>query len=98
MLDRTLGVGEIDWKDIRDINVRSVQKNDFICLEMDEASNEKYLSKISSFKRRLVTANVALGFTPLNLNLSGISGSTEDICSALVERMEQVSKGNHNVK
>ena len=88
--DSTLGVGEISWFDIHGISVRSVNKNDFICLMMDSDANEKYLSKLSTFKRKLVTANIALGFAPLNLNLSGVKGSTEEICQQIEQRISGI--------
>ena len=94
VIDRTLGVGKIFWKDIKGLSVRTVHKNDFVCLEMDEDSNQRYLSSLSSIKRKLLTANVALGWPPLNLNLSGLKGSTEEIFQAIVQQIEKVNKGN----
>ena len=65
-----------------------------MCLEMDEDSNQRYLSNVSSIKRRLLTANVALGWPPLNLELSGIKGSTEEIFQAIVQQVEKVNNGS----
>ena len=75
----------------------SVSKNDFICLEMDQTANDKYLSKISSTKRKLVSANTALGFSPLNINLSGVKGSTDEIINVVIEHLERVNPDSHVV-
>ncbi len=94
VIDRRLGVGKIFWKDIKGLSVRTVYKNDFVCLYTDEDSNQRYLSNVSSIKRKLLTANVALGWPPLNLELSGIKGSTEDIFQAIVQQVEKVNNGS----
>ncbi len=96
VIDSTLGIGMIDWKDIHGLSIQSVHKNDFICLEMDEDANEKYLSNLSPVKRKLVTANVALGFAPVNLNLSGIKGSTNDIFDTMLLYLEKANKDNRD--
>ena len=94
VIDRTLGVGKLFWKDIKGLSVRTVYKNNFVCLQMDEDSNQRYLSNASSIKRKLLTANVALGWPPLNLNLSGINGSTDEIFQAIVQHVEKVNNGS----
>ncbi len=93
VIDRYLGVGKIFWRDIKDLSVITAYKNDFVCLYMDEDSNQRYLSNVSSIKRKLLTANVALGWPPLNLELSGIKGSTEEIFQAIVQHLEKVNNG-----
>ncbi len=95
VIDRRLGVGKIFWKDIKGLSVRTAYKNDCVCLEMDEDSNQRYLSNVSSFKRKLLTANVALGWPLLNLNLSGVNVSTEEIFQTIVQRIEKVNEGNY---
>ena len=94
VIDRRLGVGKIFWKDIKGLSVRTAYKNDCVCLYMDEDSNQRYLSNASSIKRKLLTANVALGWPPLNLELSGIKGSTEEIFQAIVQHVEKVNNGS----
>ncbi len=94
VIDRLLGVGKIFWKDIKGLSVRTAYKNDCVCLYMDEDSNQRYLSNVSSIKRKLLTANVALGWPPLNLELSGIKGSTEEIFQAIVQQVEKVNNGS----
>ncbi len=94
VIERDLGVGKIFWKDIKGLSVRTAYKNDFVCLYMDEDSNQRYLSNVSSIKRKLLTANVALGWPPLILKLSGIKGSTEEIFQAIVQHVEKVNNGS----
>jgi len=95
VIDRYLGVGKIFWKDIKGLSVRTAYKNDFVCLAMDEDPNQRYLSNLSSTKRKLVTTSVALGWPPMVLNLSGVKGSTEKIFQAIVQQIEKVDKGNY---
>ena len=95
VIDRTLGVGKIFWKDIKGLSVRTDYKIDSVCLYTDEDSNQRYLSNLSSIRRKLLRANVALGWPLLNLNLSGVNGSTEEIFQAIVQRIEKVNEGNY---
>ncbi len=94
VIDRYLGVGKIFWKDIKGLSVITAYKNDFVCLQMDEDSNQRYLSNLSPIKRKLLTANVALGWPPLNLDLSGIKGSTEEIFQAIVQQIDKLNNGS----
>jgi hypothetical protein len=70
ILDRTLGVGLIPWTDIADAYVRSVNQEYFICLFLH--NEQAYLDLLSPLKRKLASANEALGFTALSINLSGV--------------------------
>ena len=70
VFDRTLRVGRIPWDDIEDASLASIQGQAFICLSLrDEA---QWVAKLPPLQRRLVGANRALGFSGLNLNLSGV--------------------------
>ena len=84
--DRTLGIGTIPWPEIDGAYVRSIQGNDFICLEL--AHPEKYLDRLSPIRRSMANANKALGFTPVSLNLSGLDGNTEEVFEFLLKRLE----------
>ncbi len=87
--DRTLGVGVIPWEEITGAYVRSIQGNDFICLDLRHP--EAYLQKLSRVKRAMASANEALGFTPLNINLSGIHGMTEQVFELILKQAAQHS-------
>ncbi len=88
--DRTLGVGKILWKDIGGAYLKSIQNNDFICLQLK--NSEEYVAKLSPIKKASASANEKLGFTPLSLNLSGVSADTSQILE-LVLKMSEVSNG-----
>ena len=83
VLDRTLGVGLIAWDDIEAAYVRSINGNDFICLELKNA--EEYAQKLSKVKRAMAAANRNLGFTDFNLNLSGVDARTEEVFELLMK-------------
>lgn len=77
VLDRTLGVERIAWGDIESAYVRSINGNDFICLEL--RNQEQYWRKLSKVKRAMAAANRSLGFTDFNLNLSGVDVRTDEV-------------------
>jgi hypothetical protein len=69
LLDRTLGVGIIPWDAIDDAHLSSIYGNAFIGLVMRDPG--PWLSLVSTTKQKLASANEALGFQPININLSG---------------------------
>ncbi len=86
VIDSTLGVGRIEWRDIRSAQVRSIKGNFFICLGL--VDSEKYLARLSGVKRSLARANRGLGFSDLNLNLSGVDANTHQILELVRKRSE----------
>ena len=70
IIDRTLGIGKVPWKEINNAYLRSLNGNNFICLEL--ADSDKYLLKLSKIKRGMVNANQRLGFTPFSINLVNV--------------------------
>jgi len=87
ILDRTLGVGVIHWADIEGAYTRSIQGNDFICLQL--RNTDQYVRRLSKVKRAMIPANEALGFAPLNINLSGIRGMTDRVLELILKKSEQ---------
>jgi hypothetical protein len=71
VFDRTLGVGVIPWPEITGAYLRSIKSADFICLELRNPA--PWLERLSPIKRAMASANEALGFSALNLNLSGLA-------------------------
>jgi len=71
--DRTLGVGLIPWPEITDAYVKTIRGGDFICLKV--RNPEMWLGNLSPVKRAMIKANLALGFTELNINLSGTNAN-----------------------
>ncbi len=94
VLDRTLGVGRIDWSDIEAAYVRSISGNDFICLELKNP--EKYSQKLSKVKRAMAAANRGLGFTDFNLNLSGVDVKTDEVFELLMKYCQMAAGAQPN--
>lgn len=92
ILDRTLGVGPIPWSDIRGACLRSISGNDFICLDLQDS--ERYLQKTNAVKRALASANIALGFTPISLNLSGVAADSNDILELILKRIHDPTRNS----
>ncbi len=86
VLDRTLGVGRIDWSDIESAYVIKMAGNDFICLELRHP--EKYLNRLSKVKRVMTAANRSLGFKEFNLNLSGVAAGTDEVFELVIKFCE----------
>lgn len=87
--DRTLGVGRIPWSDIRNAYLRSIHENDFICLELRDSDD--YLQRTNAVKRALASANAALGFTPISLNLSGVAADSNDILELILKKLHELN-------
>ncbi len=85
--DRTLGVGTIAWKDIEDAYICSIHVHDFICLVVHDP--DVYLRRLSAIRRKIATANRALGLTELNLNLVGVTASAEEVLQLIYEHLPQ---------
>ena len=84
VLDRTLGVGIIPWSQITGATLRSVHGNHFICLEV--RNPEQWLERLSPLKRAMVSANEALGFTALNLNLGAVAADPTEIYELVLKK------------
>ena len=89
VVDRTLGVGLIEWADIVGAYVVSMNGTDFICLELRDA--EKYRPRLSNVRRAMASANRRLGFTDFSLNLSGVDANTYEVFE-LVMKFCEVSR------
>ncbi|MFZ5638983.1 MAG: STM3941 family protein [Pseudomonadota bacterium] len=82
VFDRTLRVGRIPWSDIEDAYSASIHRQDFVCLILrDEA---QWVAKLPPLQRRLVAANRALGFSGLNLNLSGLEADASTVLALIL--------------
>lgn len=82
--DRTLGVGLIPWSEIKDAYVKSILGNDFVCLRVRDPN--KWLGRLSPWRKALIRANLALGFTELNINLSGTNARAQQIHELILNR------------
>ncbi len=84
VFDRTLGVGVIPWSEITGATLRSVNRNYFVCLEL--RNPEQWTARLPPLKRALVSANKALGFASLNLNLSGIAADPMEVYKLVLDK------------
>lgn len=90
--DRTMGVGLIPWSEITDSYVKSIRGNHFICLVA--RNPEMWTSKFSTAKKAMIKANKALGFTELNVNLSGTSAQPQKIHELILKLSAASQKGS----
>src|SRR5262249_16643552 len=81
---RPLKMGVLPWTDIEDAYVNSINQQLFICLQLRDT--EKYLSKLSPLGRSLCSVNVALGFTPISLTLTGLDVDPYLLCDLIRKR------------
>jgi hypothetical protein len=91
--DRTMGVGLIPWAEITDSYVKSIRGNHFICLVA--RNPEIWTSKFSTAKKAMIKANKALGFTELNVNLSGTSAQPQEIHELILKLSASSRENKH---
>lgn len=85
VMDRTLGLGVIPWSEMEGAYLKSIHGQDFVCLEL--RNTDRWLERLSPLKRKLTSANVALGFAPINLNLSGVSADAGQVLQLILKMM-----------
>ena len=86
ILDRTIGVGLIAWSDIEGAYVKSIQGNDFICLELRDPDSYRVSQK--GIRRAMASANRSLGFTDFNVNLMGLPIEVEEVYELIIKKLE----------
>ncbi len=84
IFDRTLRIGIISWADIEDAYLASINRQSFICLKLKDEN--KYLSKMTAIGKAIKSANIALGFQPININLSSLAVEPEQICELIIKK------------
>jgi hypothetical protein len=82
--DRTLHIDKIPWNEIEGAYKKSVGNQDFICLKLRDS--QKYLPNLSGFLKEQLEKNLELGFQPINLNLTGIHGKTDQILELILKK------------
>ena len=87
--DNTLRVGCIEWGDIRGTELRYVQGNAFLSLDLRDPA--KYVSRLSPTMQRLTKTNKALGFTELSVNLAGIKANPEEVAKSISDEVTRRS-------
>ncbi|EEF59692.1 STM3941 family protein [Pedosphaera parvula] len=84
IFDRTLRIGWIPWAEIEGAYKKSIASQDFICLKLKKP--QKFLKNASDLQKALIAANQQLGCEPINLNLSGIHGQTDQILELILKK------------
>ena len=90
ILDRSLGVGVIEWRDIRSAYIWSYQRSECICLELYDT--KRYTKKLSPVRRLFVALNRAVNATPFSITASGTNGSTEQVMQPILRRITAVGR------
>src|SRR5215469_3553013 len=90
--DRTLGVGIIPWSEITNAYVKSIKGNDFVCLVVRDPN--MWIGRLSPMRKAMMKANKALGFTELNINLSGTGANTQQIHELILKLSASSQKTN----
>lgn len=90
IFDRTLGVGTIEWRDIRHAHLKSVHGTEFIPLDL--RAKTKYLQRISKTKAKFASFNKFFGFEALNLNLGGVNRSGKEILAIIKRELSKRSR------
>jgi len=87
VMDRTLGVGVIPWREIENAYVKSVCGHDFICLEL--RNPEMFVSQLGALRKTMQTANRKLGFTDISINLSGLPVRSESVLELILKKCQE---------
>ena len=90
--DNTLKVGLIEWRDIADASLSRIQREHFIQLEL--ASESKYLDRLSKGQKKFAEANTLLGFQRLNINLSGVACDAKEILNLVRQESGKARNAN----
>ncbi len=85
VFDSTLGVGRIDWEDIKISLLTAVFSNNFICLKLSNTS--RYLERLSNLSKNLAKVNKSLGFGELNLNLTLVDMKPKEIQEIVMKQV-----------
>jgi len=91
VFDRTLGVGAIPWSEIQGAFVKRLGAAKFVCLELREP--ERFRSKLSPIKQRMVAMNRQLGYTDFSVNLTGTTADPDAVCELILKRIRAPSDG-----
>jgi hypothetical protein len=81
VFDRTLKVGRIPWSEIAGVHLPSMMSKQFICLDLRD--EDRWIASLARPYQVMVKGNEALGFTRLNLNLSGTNANTAELLPVL---------------
>jgi hypothetical protein len=95
VFDRTLSVGTIEWQDIEHAYLNSVVGNPFISLRLNDP--EKYLERAMNSQKKLARLNKYLGAETININVSGINKSPDEILAVVLKNLLDRKTKNHQL-
>lgn len=87
VFDRSLKVGVIAWTEILGADVREAANSRFIALRLRDPA--KLVARLGPVHRRLAETNTALGFEPLNLNLSAVDADAHALAELIAKEAER---------
>lgn len=87
-----VSVGFIDWADVRNLRTSQVMSTKFILIEV--ADPEKYISKATNFKARLLRQNLNMYGTPLCIASNTLDFSFNELENLLQKAFEEYKANN----
>jgi hypothetical protein len=93
MTDRLLGVRRIDWVDILTAKLISVYGTKFVALKLN--NTQKYLNRLLASSRKLTKVNRMLGFGELNLYLSLLDTSADQVLQTVKQNIRKHHENEH---
>lgn len=80
-------LGLIAWEDIQSLKLGSIHSQKFIVIQV--RNPDDYMSRLSPLRQKLAKANFQLTGSPVNIPLSYLDASTEDILQAIESFLNQ---------
>jgi hypothetical protein len=85
VFDRTLGIGFIPLRDIRNAYIKTIFDKTFVCIDLHNTSH--WLMQLTRTQRTLANCNERFGFSPISLYLTGASVSAECVLDTILKRL-----------
>ena len=87
----SISIGFIPWQDIEGVYLNHVLSESFIRVDIN--NEQHYLNKASSFKRKMMQANISLGSGLVNINLNTTKVKPAKIIYDIEELFKKYKKG-----
>lgn len=88
IFDPRLGIGKIFWKEVRDFYVEDRENNRFLCLQVERP--ERFMMHVDRLQRERMKLHHAIGFRRINIDMSHVNISIQDLHRRIETRMERV--------
>ncbi len=83
IFDRTLGLGHIPWDDILSVQFVEVKGASFIDLAL--RNEPLYLTRFSTFKRKIIEGNKRIGYPFLAINLTSVAADPRAVYDCIFQ-------------